>query len=85
MPVIVESNLPGSFLGRKGRGWGPGRGGEAARNIGGDGLIERSVRSYVVRTIKSERLMWWLTLLGTEPRKKRLAPVIPLLPTTNRS
>ena len=24
---------------------------------------------------------WWLTLLGTEPRKNRLAPVMPLLPT----
>ena len=25
---------------------------------------------------------WWLTLLGTEPSRKRLAPVMPLLPTT---
>ena len=28
---------------------------------------------------------WWLTLLGTEPSRKRLAPVMPLLPTTMRS
>ena len=28
---------------------------------------------------------WWLTLFGTEPSRKRLAPVMPLLPTTMRS
>src|SRR5216683_1835670 len=28
---------------------------------------------------------WWLTLLGTEPRKKRVAPVMPLLPSTSKS
>ena len=28
---------------------------------------------------------WWETLFGTEPSRKRLAPVMPLLPTTMRS
>ena len=28
---------------------------------------------------------WWETLFGTEPSRKRFAPVIPLLPTTIRS
>ena len=28
---------------------------------------------------------WWETLFGTEPSRKRLAPVMPLLPTTIRS
>ena len=39
----------------------------------------------VVRTISTEQGAWWETLFGTEPSRKRLAPVIPLLPTTIRS
>jgi len=42
-------------------------------------------RAQVVRTIRSDDGTWWLTLFGTEPRKNRLAPVIPLLPTTMMS
>src|SRR3954468_2060157 len=36
----------------------------------------------MIRTLQGA---WWLTLLGTEPSRKRLAPVMPLLPTTMRS
>ena len=39
----------------------------------------------VVRTISTEHGAWWETLFGTEPSRKRLAPVMPLLPTTIRS
>ena len=42
-------------------------------------------RGQVVRTISTEQGAWWETLLGTEPSRKRVAPVIPLLPTTIRS
>ena len=35
--------------------------------------------------ISTQQGAWWLTLLGTEPSRKRLAPVMPLLPTTMRS
>ena len=45
----------------------------------------RPVRRYVVRMISTEQGAWWLILLGTEPSRKRLAPVMPLLPTTMRS
>ena len=40
---------------------------------------------HVVRTISTEQGAWCETLLGTEPSRKRLAPVMPLLPTTMRS
>ena len=39
----------------------------------------------VVRTTSTEHGAWWETLFGTEPSRNRLAPVIPLLPTTIRS
>ena len=39
----------------------------------------------VVRMISTLQGAWWLILLGTEPSRKRLAPVMPLLPTTMRS
>ena len=39
----------------------------------------------VVRTISTEHGAWCETLFGTEPSRNRLAPVIPLLPTTIRS
>ncbi len=39
----------------------------------------------VVRTISTEHGAWCETLLGTEPSRNRLAPVMPLLPTTTRS
>ena len=39
----------------------------------------------VVLMISTLQGAWWLTLLGTEPSRKRLAPVMPLLPTTIRS
>ena len=45
----------------------------------------RNARRYVVRMISTLQGAWWLTLFGTEPSRKRLAPVIPLLPTTMRS
>ena len=35
--------------------------------------------------ISTEHGAWWETLFGTEPSRKRLAPVMPLLPTTMRS
>ena len=44
-----------------------------------------SRRGQVVLMISTEQGAWWETLLGTEPSRKRLAPVIPLLPTTTRS
>src|SRR5437762_1536228 len=34
--------------------------------------------------IRTEQGAWWLTLFGTEPRRNRLAPVMPLLPTMMR-
>ena len=37
-------------------------------------------RSQVVLTMSSEQGRWWLTLLGTEPRRNRLTPVMPRLP-----
>ena len=40
---------------------------------------------HVVRTISTEQGAWWETLFGTEPSRKRRAPVMPLLPTTIRS
>ena len=40
---------------------------------------------HTVRMISTEQGAWWETLLGTEPSRKRLAPVMPLLPTTMRS
>src|SRR5690349_9921377 len=39
----------------------------------------------LVRTISTEHGAWWEILFGTEPSRNRLAPVIPLLPTTIRS
>ena len=39
----------------------------------------------VVLMISTLQGAWWLTLFGTEPSRKRLAPVMPLLPTTMRS
>jgi alpha-1,2-mannosyltransferase len=39
----------------------------------------------LVRMISTEQGAWCETLLGTEPSRKRLAPVMPLLPTTIRS
>ena len=36
-------------------------------------------------TISTEHGAWWETLFGTEPSRKRRAPVMPLLPTTMRS
>ena len=44
-----------------------------------------SGRPSPVRTISTEHGAWCDTLLGTEPSRKRVAPVIPLLPTTMRS
>ena len=44
----------------------------------------RAPVGYVVLMISTLQGAWWETLLGTEPRRKRLAPVIPLLPTTIR-
>ena len=41
--------------------------------------------AHVVLTIRTEHGAWWETLFGTDPSRKRLAPVIPLLPTTIRS
>jgi hypothetical protein len=35
--------------------------------------------------MRTEQGAWWETLFGTEPSRKRRAPVIPLLPTTIRS
>src|SRR6185437_12274459 len=40
---------------------------------------------YPARTISTEHGAWCDTLLGTEPTRNRVAPVIPLLPTTIRS
>ncbi len=40
---------------------------------------------YVVRMISTEQGAWWETLFGTEPSRKRFAPVMPLLPTMIRS
>ena len=42
-------------------------------------------RTQVVLMIRTLQGAWWETLLGTEPSRKRLAPVMPLLPTTIRS
>ena len=42
-------------------------------------------RRYVVRMISTVQGAWCETLFGTEPSRKRLAPVMPLLPTTIRS
>ena len=39
----------------------------------------------VVLMIRTEQGAWWETLFGTEPSRKRRAPVMPLLPTTIRS
>ena len=44
-----------------------------------------SARCYVVRMISTLQGAWCETLFGTEPSRKRLAPVMPLLPTTIRS
>jgi hypothetical protein len=41
--------------------------------------------THVVLIISTEQGAWWETLLGTEPSRKRLAPVMPLLPTMIRS
>ena len=35
--------------------------------------------------IITEQGAWWETLFGTQPSRKRFAPVMPLLPTTIRS
>ena len=51
----------------------------ARRRDGGDEA------DHTVRMISTEQGAWWETLFGTEPSRKRLAPVIPLLPTTMRS
>ena len=39
----------------------------------------------VVRMMSTEQGAWCETLFGTEPSRKRFAPVMPLLPTTMRS
>ena len=41
--------------------------------------------AHAVRMMSTEHGAWWETLFGTEPSRKRLAPVMPLLPTTMRS
>src|SRR5581483_10261642 len=61
--------------GKRGRGHGAGRAQALVRNY----------ETQVVRTISTEHGAWWETLFGTEPSRNRLAPVIPLLPTTIRS
>ena len=38
-----------------------------------------------VRMMSTEQGAWWEILFGTEPSRKRLAPVMPLLPMTMRS
>ena len=45
----------------------------------------RRLAVQLVRMISTLQGAWWLILLGTEPSRKRLAPVMPLLPTTMRS
>src|SRR5205814_9730035 len=41
---------------------------------------------YVLFTMSRLHGRWWLTLLGTDPRRrKRVTPVIPRLPTTSKS
>ena len=45
----------------------------------------RPASAQVVRTISTEQGAWCDTLFGTLPSRKRLAPVMPLLPTTIRS
>jgi hypothetical protein len=45
----------------------------------------RGEAAQLVLMISTEQGAWWETLLGTEPSRKRLAPVIPLLPMTIRS
>ena len=42
-------------------------------------------RRQVVRMISTEQGAWCETLFGTEPSRKRFAPVMPLLPTMIRS
>ncbi len=39
----------------------------------------------VVWTMRMLEVAWWLTLLGTDPMRKRLTPAMPLLPITSRS
>ena len=56
----------------------------------GAGLVDArrgdaAARRHTVRMISTEHGAWWETLFGTEPSRKRLAPVMPLLPTTMRS
>ena len=53
----------------------------ADRRDGGD----RAGARQTVRMISTEHGAWCETLFGTEPSRKRLAPVMPLLPTTIRS
>src|SRR5207253_11228963 len=42
-------------------------------------------RAQVVLMMSTEQGAWWETLFGTEPSRKRFAPVMPLFPTTIRS
>ena len=44
-----------------------------------------AVARHSVRMIRTEHGAWCETLFGTEPSRKRLAPVMPLLPSTIRS
>ena len=58
------------------------------RRIGRRSASDASVGGFavqLVRMISTLQGAWWLILLGTEPSRKRLAPVMPLLPTTIRS
>ena len=59
--------------------------GVRARPCGCATVSRRIAQAQVVRKISTEHGAWWETLLGTEPSRKRLAPVMPLLPTTIRS
>ena len=59
-------------------------------NLYGAGLVDAAAATragplQVVRMIITAHGAWWETLLGTEPSRNRLAPVMPLLPTTIRS
>jgi len=44
-----------------------------------------ALEAQLVRMIITEHGAWWEILSGTEPSKKRLAPVMPLLPTMIKS
>ena len=59
----------------------------ARRRRGGDAAAAASAAGggHSVRMIRTEQGAWCETLFGTEPSRKRFAPVMPLLPTTIRS